>query len=296
MDEARRQTYLTALGVDLYQARQPLPYAAPSVFPEWEAEAQWLEETNLPAEDGHELGVAALSPGLTASPAGNVAASVASLVGETSATKPREAGVSSGGGGEPFSGVAADLPVPVLRNLRPMVAPSPAAESVSASRMRIGLTVIEWPGKLRVLLDMSDPDAPSLSAREHRLWSEISLALWGREQAYSGQSVPVFRFPPTAKLKHLENPVAIRDAVDGFLLARQGRMTVPMHVMFAGDGLVQAYLANAQGELTGNVTLAGVGEMLLLPSLSRILADGRLKPGVWSALAAACLRVGVLRD
>jgi hypothetical protein len=155
--------------------------------------------------------------------------------------------------------------------------------------------VFEWPGQLRVLVEMNDADAPSLSAREHRLWHEIALALWGRDQAYSAQALPIFRFPPNAKMKQLETPEAIREAVESFLQARHARNPVALQLIFAGRGMAAAYLGQ-RGAVVQDaclVDIPGVTQSLLLPSMEQLLNDWQLKAPVWRAMAAACRQVGI---
>lgn len=298
MDERRRQTYLAALGVDLYVAREPLPHAAPSWFFEWEAEwereARWEDDPTVLVEEvgPTDVFVPAETASTLRSPADKAA--VAAAVNAVAQSKHVSAAAA-----EPRAIPVLDpstLTIPELRNLKP--APV-AADSVRApqvnSSLRIGLSVFEWPGRLRVLIEMSDADAPSLSAREHRLWHEIALALWGRDLAYSAQTLPVFRFPPSAKLTHLETPEAVREAVESFLQARHARSPVGLQLVFAGRALAAAYLGQ-RGAVVQDACLVdvpGVTQSLLLPSMEQLLNDWQLKAPVWRAMAAACRQVGI---
>lgn len=257
MDEGRRQAYLAALGIELYVAREPLPHAAPSWFPEWEHEAN---------------GEADVEP----SPQHNPPTSPAMTASGNSAAKP-----------------GAELTVPVLRNLK--ASPETGIERPrhlpADTSLRVGIAVFEWPGKMRVLIELSDADAPSLSAKEHRLWNEIALALWGREQAFTCETLPLFRFPPNARLRHLETPGAVREAVESFLQARQSRNPANVQLIWAGPGLAAAY-AGERGAVVmqpRNVAMPGIAPTLLLPSLSQLLADWTLKPVAWKAVSA-CLQ------
>lgn len=292
MDEGRRQAYLAALGVDLYVAREPLPHAAPSWFPEWEVEARWEDDPTLYNEEQAPVSTIAdeeLAPPRTGDKAAVVAAvnAVAQSKHVSSASvEPRPLSVL-----DPNT-----LTIPELRNLKPASAESGAASTPRVeTSLCVGLAVFEWPGQLRVLIEMNDAYAPSLSAREHRFWHEIALALWGRDQAYSAQSLPLFRFPPSAKLKHLETPDAVREAVESFLQARNVRSPVSVQLIFAGRGLAAAYLGE-KGACVREpclVNLSGVAQSLLLPSLEQLMDNWQLKPTAWRAMAAACRQVRV---
>jgi len=293
MDEGRRQAYLAALGVDLYLARQSLPHAAPSWLAEWEAEARWEDDPTLAHDDGDAYSEAYLQES-AAAVAPNAPASSATrpaIDALTARTAPANAAQRNA---EPAVPVA-PLTVPVLRNLKPEASGTTSVAPPKPQTMRVGLAVFEWPGQLRVLIEMADADAPSLSSREHRLWNEIALAMYGREQAYEAQSIPVFRFPPTPRMKSLETPDAVRDAVEGFLQARQARSTVALQVMFAGHGLAAAYTGSvgAQVQEPLQVDMGDAGTRLLLPSLSQLLEDACLKAPVWRALASALQRSGL---
>lgn len=312
MDEGRRQAYLAALDVDLYVARQPLPHAAPSWFPEWEFEARrddnptladadvcdpltaevggtpaapdvpWLDENPQPRVTTDSVPVAKRPAN------GAVASQVAALTRQTTTPSAAQTSV-------PPPIPEALLTVPVLRNLRPDTPVSTGVVAPTDTSLRLGLSLFEWPGQLRVLIEMSDPDAPSLSAREHRLWNEIALALWGREQAYNAQTLPLFRFPPNARLKQLETPEAVREAVESFLQVRQGRSPVSLQLVFAGNGLAAAYLGERGMSVLepAQWTMTGVGPSLLLPSLTQLLDDWQLKASAWRAMAAGCRQIGV---
>lgn len=307
MDEGRRQAYLAALGIDLYVAREPLPYAAPSTLPEWEVEwaheARWEDDPTLLVEDvgpedvstPAENAATVRSPTPVSTPLSTDRAAVAAAVNAVAQSKH----VSSANA-EPRAIPVLDpstLTIPELRNLKPEPT---AADKVRAPQvnnsLRIGLSVFEWPGRLRVLIEMTDADAPSLSAREHRLWHEIALALWGRDHAYSALTLPIFRFPPSAKLKQLETPEAIREAVESFLQARHARSPVALQLVFAGRGLAAAYLGQ-RGAVVQEACLVdvpGVTQSLLFPSIEQLLNDWQLKAPVWCAMAAACRQVGIL--
>ncbi len=306
MDEGRRQAYLAAMGVDLYLARLPLPHAAPSWLAEWEAEARWEDDPSVAHDEatpdayGDWAGESA-TPG----PEANVPVTDSARVRPTIDALTASTTLASAAqrGSETATPPAAPLTVPVLRNLKtetaaPSTPPKPRA-------MRVGLAVFEWPGQLRVLIEMADADAPSLSSREHRLWNEIALAIYGREQAYEAHTVPVFRFPPNPNLRHLETPEAIRDAVDNLLQMRQSRNAVTLQLLFAGTGLAAAYVTpNQEPIMTGErdvllrqprlLEVVGIGKTLLLPSFEQLLEDSRLKAPAWHALAMA-LRQAAIR-
>jgi hypothetical protein len=292
MDEGRRQAYLAAMGVDLYLARLPLPHAAPSWLAEWEAEARWDDDPSLAHDEavpdayGDWVAESAAESAAPSGPVTNAPVTdtirvrpvIDALTANTTLASAAQRGT------EPATPPTVPLTVPVLRNLKtetaaPATPPKPRA-------MRVGLAVFEWPAQLRVLIEMADPDAPSLSSREHRLWNEIALAIYGREQAYEAHTVPVFRFPPNPKLRHLETPDAIRDAVDNLLQMRQSRNAVTLQLLFAGTGLAAAYAGEplSQPRL---LEMAGVGKTLLLPSFDQLLEDSRLKAPVWQAVAKA---------
>ncbi len=186
------------------------------------------------------------------------------------------------------------LPIPTLRNLRPEPMDTVEIATPADTGLRACLATYEWPGELRVIIEMEDPDAPSLSAREHALWSDIALALAGRERAASVQGLRLFRFPPDRKLTRLQTPQAVREAVEGFLAAHQGRMAASAQLVFAGPALTRAF-TGTDPEAPGappdacllraplHFTFAERA-MVLLPSLRQLLTDWTLKPVVWEAL------------
>lgn len=329
MLEGRRQAYLSALGIKLYVARAPLPHAAPSWFPEWVDEAQQDvvpedEPTASPSPgSGHTppptagvMSVAVMSdeqayfagdfpagppPGPTtyvptggrdpvsAAHLANAARNALGGKANGKLASPRETNAEQPRVVPPLFDDPS-RPIPTLRNLKDPLVPADAARANKApDELRIALATFEWTGYLRVLIEMQDPDAPSLSAREHRLWGEIALALWGREKAYQSQALPLFRFPPNRQLKHLQAPQPMREAVEGFLQARQTRSPVVTTVLFAGPGLAAAYTGELGAVLSQPLPVlppdAG-STLLLLPSLQQLLGDWRLKPVVWSALSA----------
>lgn len=298
MDEGRRQAYLAALGVDLYVARDPLPHAAPSWFFEWEAEweceARWEDDPTVLVEEA-----ASTDQFVTAETAAPVRSSADKAAVAAAVNAVAQSKHVSSATAEPRAIQMLDpstLTIPELRNLKPepVAADNIRAPQVNTS-LRTGMSVFEWPGQLRVLVEMNDADAPSLSAREHRLWHEIALALRGREQAYSAQTLPIFRFPPSAKMKQLETPEAIREAVESFLQARHARSPVTLQLVFAGRGLAAAYLGQ-RGAVVQDaclVDIPGVTQSLLLPSMEQLLNDWQLKAPVWRAMAAACRQVGI---
>lgn len=290
MDEARRQAYLAALGVDLYLARQPLPHAAPSWLGEWEAEARWEDDPTVARDEGYvefEAGEG-VAPPLTDSPRPAI---------EALAAKTALSAASQRAGESATPTPAAPLTVPVLRNLKPESPSSMAVQPKKPASLRVGLAVFEWPGQLRILIEMADADAPSLSSREHRLWNEIALALYGREQAYDAQTVPVFRFPPNPNMRNLETTEAVRDAVEGFLQARQSRSAVAVQMLFAGSGLAAAYTGERGAQLLEPrlVDMSGAGQRLLLPSFESLLEDSRLKAPAWRAMASVLGQAGIRR-
>lgn len=287
MDEARRQAYLAALGVDLYLARQPLPHAAPSWLGEWELEARHEDDPTLAHDDIHaEPSVA----GDALSASDNPRSAIEALAAKTALS----AADVRGAGSAP-SVPAAPLTVPVLRNLKPESSDTTAAPPKKPAPLRVGLAVFEWPGQLRVLIEMADADAPSLSSREHRLWNEIALALYGREQAYDAQTVPVFRFPPSPGMRNMETPEAIRDGVEGFLQARQSRSAVAVQMLFAGSGLAAAYTGERGATLLEPRQVDMAGARLLLPSFMSLMEDSRLKAPAWRAMALVLRQAGLRR-
>ena len=90
--------------------------------------------------------------------------------------------------------------------------PKPAA----APAQRFALAVVTVPDQFRLFVELALPDAPGLSAVEHRMLSDL-LALLGHPNGLDQYGAKLYRWPMINNPRLAANPDAARDGLLGFV-------------------------------------------------------------------------------
>ncbi|HEX4940834.1 MAG TPA: hypothetical protein VFX11_19325 [Candidatus Kapabacteria bacterium] len=174
---------------------------------------------------------------------------------------------------------ASDIPVLDLSKVKPEPAPV-TAPAKPAAGLRFALAVVTLPQRLRLIVELAQPDAPGFSAQEHRLVSDLLLALDAKTEL-NDSATKLFRWPLVNNPRIAADASATRDALFAFLAGAQEAQAVPA-IAFIGTRAVRSLHSAEPGSL---FELPGIsGRCLVTHSLKDIQQDWRLKPALWSHL------------
>lgn len=286
MQEAQRLAYLNALGITQYVPLAPI--AGALVLPDipWDdvvdagVPAQDVALANIASADrsphSFALEPVALEAGSpeTAAPA-SVQEAVQQVVDKSRSVAPatRPAVIPPTLPPEEIP----QLDVSRVKPEAPAVAPRPKAP---ATATRFALGIVTLPDVARLVFELGLPDAPGFSAQEHRIVSDILLALNARTEL-NDSITKLFRWPMVNNPRIAADVSAARDALIAFLAGAQEGGVVPA-TLFFGTVAASCLHASQPGDVF-QLPESG-GRNGVTHSLKALQHDGKLKADVWRHL------------
>ncbi|HVL01087.1 MAG TPA: hypothetical protein VM553_14805 [Dongiaceae bacterium] len=290
MQETQRLAYLNALGITQYVPLAPI--AGAPVLPVLQ-EADWAADiASDRVEEAATQAIAdyaAVDDRVSVAAPINAAESTTSFAQEPSFQTILTQAISTQTPSSPQSATptqpaaTTDIPVLDLSKVKPESVAKAAPPKAAATALRFALAVVTLPQRLRLIVELAQPDAPGFSAREHRIISDLLLALDPGFELHDS-ATKLFRWPLVNNPRIAADAGAARDALFAFLAGAQDAVVVPATV-FLGSAAVQHCVQNVtQGE---SFQLADIpGDCLATHSLRELDQDWRLKPVVWAHLLA----------
>ena len=254
MDEGQRLAYLQALGITQYVPLQPVAGVLELPLAEWD------EVAHEPA------GTEAVSA--EASPPPEVELPV-----EVTETQPVTEKAT------PVVAESSEIPQLDLSRLTAgLGGPKPDKPRSSQPLRRFTLAMVSLPPRLRLLVQLGSPDAPGFSAREHRMLSDLLLAL-GTGADITDANTRLFRWPLVNNPRIAGDPGAARDGLFAFLAAVQSEQPVVKTLIL---GTAPAGLFH-DAEPGRSFTLAELGDQpcLLTHGFAAMEQDWTLKAAAW---------------
>jgi len=197
MLESERQAYLNALGITQYVALDTI--AGAPVLPVLTAEQIWP---------------AAPTPAISAEPA---QPDIAPQPPESSPAVAEQAAPISEASPRPDiedDGSIPQLDVSKLRQEQVQPKTAPAKPVIKAQRF--ALAVITVPERFRLFVELTLPDAPGLSAVEHRMVSDL-LGVLGHHNALDQYGAKLYRWPMVDNPRIAADSQAAREGLLGFV-------------------------------------------------------------------------------
>jgi len=278
MLESERLAWLDALGIQQYVALAPVAGAAslPELTPEqiWAAEyvTAVAESESVPESEPTPVApvVAAQQPHeseyavKTAVAAAVQASSTAASARTTELSLPPDLA----------EGEIPQLDVSKLRQAeQPVTRP---IRKAAPPVQKFALAVVTIPHQFRLLVELALPDAPGLSALEHRVLSDLLLAL-GQADGLDHNAAKLYRWPILNNPSLASNAEAARDA----LLAFIGSAPAVTRSVFLGSKAAALLSEVAAGE---SFSLGPQSTAIHTHSLAAMQQDWTLKAGVWQQL------------
>lgn len=278
--EGERLAYLQALGIAQYVPLRPiagvpqlpaLAWETPAVEPVQAESRQRADSvaTAMPIED--------LRANLSEPSADAVVQAVATAVQRTNPMAPTTPESPS----EPAPRDTGDIPQLDLSKLKPVEEKKQPVAPKAASLQRFTLAVITLPQRARLLVELSQPEAPGLSGVEFRLLSDLLLAL-NCQQEIGDSNTKLFRWPLVNNPRIAADVSAARDGLLAFLSAAQSEQPLDK-VLFLGVAPLVCFPHQQAGEAFTLPELDGAS-CLLTYSLAALQKDWTLKPVVWRQL------------
>lgn len=278
--EGERLAYLQALGIAQYVPLRPiagapqlpaLAWETPAVEPVQAESRQRADSvaTAMPIED--------LRANVSEPSADAVVQAVATAVQRTNPMAPTTPESPS----EPAPRDTGDIPQLDLSKLKPVEEKKQPVAPKAASLQRFTLAVITLPQRARLLVELSQPDAPGLSGVEFRLLSDLLLAL-NCQQEIGDSNTKLFRWPLVNNPRIAADVSAARDGLLAFLSAAQSEQPLDK-VLFLGVAPLVCFPHQQAGEAFTLPELDGAS-CLLTYSLAALQKDWTLKPIVWRQL------------
>lgn len=273
--EGQRLAYLQALGITQYVPLRPIAGAPTLPVMVWETEAAAADESAT-LNDPVEAPVAAV--------VAEVVEKISTSVNAKIATAPMPDAQA------PSTGSALsdnDIPQLDLSRVKLDDVPKKAVVAKTSAQQRFTLAVLSLPQQVRLLVQLSQPDAPGLSAVEYRMLGDLLLAL-GSRQDINDSAIKLFRWPLVNNPRIAADASAARDGLLAFLAAAQAEQPIAKTVVlgtapqtcFSHEVLGQAF---ALPELD---SAAGAGQCLMTHSLLDLQRDWSLKAALWQHLQA----------
>ncbi len=259
MQEAQRLAYLNALGITQYVPLAPI--AGAPVLPE----IPWDDE------------VAEAESGLP--PPADVPAAVQEAVQQT-VEKSRSSTPVAPAVVVPSATQSDEIPELDLSRVKPEAAPVAARPKASATATRFALAVVTVPQRMRLVFELALPDAPGFSAQEHRMVSDILLAL-NAQTELNDSITKLFRWPMVNNPRIAADASAARDALIAFLAAAQEQNTAPVTIFFGtlAANCLHGCEPGDEFQLPESGGLHGVTF-----NLKTLLQDAAVKPVAWQQL------------
>ncbi len=272
MLESERLAYLDALGISQFVAREPLD-GAPSL-PLLQPEQIWPSVDSDKKEA--ELETTHLDKGVNPKPAA-----------EPDPLKPEPKLPSETEQGRVEAATETDAtPVLDLTKLGLKEGQStPTERKISSTReTRFALAIVDVADQFRVVVELALPDAPGLSAMEHRMLSDM-LQLLGCGDWLSNHAPRTFQWPIVNNPRIAKDRSAARDGLMGFF-ASSAPWPKTLFLGPQAPSLLQQTELNPVAETLAPVQLDGLtGMTLVLPSFNQ-MQDWTLKRRCWQQIQA----------
>lgn len=278
--EGERLAYLQALGITQYVPLRPIAGVPQLPSLVWEVPAvEAVSPESFPREDAvvSAAPIENLRANVSEPTADVVAQAVATAVQRSSTASPATPELSA----EPAQRDTGDIPQLDLSKLKPVEEKKPQVVPKAASLQRFAVAVITLPQRARLLVELSQPDAPGLSGVEFRLLSDLLLALSCRQEI-GDSNTKLFRWPLVNNPRIAADVSAARDGLLAFLAAAQSEQPLAK-VLFLGAAPLVCFPHQQVGEVFTLPELDGAS-CLFTPSLTALQKDWTLKPIVWRQL------------
>jgi hypothetical protein len=281
LHEGERLAYLQALGIAQYVPLRPIAGVSQLPAMAWESPAA---EAVSPEPLLREDAVVSTTlrenprPPVVSDPSADVVAQAVSAAVQradpTASTTPQNSA-------EPAQRDTGDIPQLDLSKLKPVEEKKQPVAPKAASLQRFTLAVITLPQRARLLVELSQPEAPGLSGVEFRLLSDLLLAL-NCQQEIGDSNTKLFRWPLVNNPRIAADVSAARDGLLAFLSAAQSEQPLDK-VLFLGVAPLVCFPHQQAGEAFTLPELDGAS-CLLTYSLAALQKDWTLKPIVWRQL------------
>jgi len=165
------------------------------------------------------------------------------------------------------------------------IAPTVAVQKVQDEALRFALTMVEIPGKLLVLADLTDADAMGCSAMEYHLLQAVLKSI----SLEAEPSQHLFRWPLVNNKRMAQGKVEAAEGLQGFLMSKLELLQVPNLLLIGkfSSGFMPEQDAQAVMDFAGYKA-----HCFRIPSLQNMLNDWQYKPQAWAALASVKHRLG----
>ena len=269
MLESERLAYLNALGITQYVALDVIPGAY--LLPELAPEQIWTdaEPVDQVATGSSAVPAVPLSDAPVTSPSPPLQMDEKPAQAEPEQVAPTAVTASAVETGE--------VPQLDLNKLKLEREPdSKPAVKPQAKAQRFALAVITIPDQFRFFVELSQADAPGLSAREHRMLADLLSAL-GQGDALDQFGAKLYRWPLVENPRIAADQQAAREALLGFV------SSAPPVTRSVFLGLrAAAVLGVAEPGQVFNLAGVSGNEAISTHSLAEMEADWRLKPSAWN--------------
>lgn len=206
MLESERLAYLNALGIAQYVAQDAI--AGAKVLPELAPEAIWPAAIITAAEPVVQDAAAELHPDQQPGPEiKKPIVAEPNLKSTATVEEPTHPKVED-------DGTIPQLDVGKLKQEQEQPKSAPVKAVVKVQRF--ALAVITVPEQFRLFVELAVPDAPGLSAVEHRMVSDL-LALLGHPAGLDQFGAKLYRWPMVSNPRIAADPQAARDGLLGFV-------------------------------------------------------------------------------
>lgn len=277
--EGQRLAYLQALGITQYVPLRPIDGAPTLPVMAWETDAVPVAE---------EAAESALQTRPVEPQAPAVMAEVVEKI--TAGVDVKSAAAQMPAAAAAFTDSAStdnDIPQLDLSRVKLDDSPKKAVVVKASAQQRFTLAVINLPQQMRLLVQLSQPDAPGLSAVEYRMLGDLLLAL-GSQQDINDSGIKLFRWPLVNNPRIAADASAARDGLLAFLAAAQGEQPIAKTVVL-GTAALSSFPHQQIGQAFALPELdsaAGAGNCLMTHSLLDLQRDWSLKPALWQHLQA----------
>ncbi|OUS31620.1 hypothetical protein A9Q99_03365 [Gammaproteobacteria bacterium 45_16_T64] len=289
MLEARRRAYLSAMGLVQYTPVAAIGGAKASHFLEPEQVYPELAEVDVfvdPVPAAIDVVVTRpneAKPDLqngrpitdVVNTVGNVGAvekAVEGVVASTEAARTPSAALPS------ISDVPPETPDIKITPLDdPSVATAQPVVPVVNEQLRFALTMVEVPGKLMVLADLSSADAMGCSALEYQLLQALLKSI----HIDAEPSQHLFRWPLINNRTMVQGRQEAADGLHGFLMAKLEKLQVSQLLLIGefASGFMPENLTHSAIPFAGQTV-----QCFRVPSMQSMLTDWSQKPMAWKAL------------
>lgn len=262
MLESDRQAYLSALGITQYVTLAP--FAGAQILPELTPEQIWAAESLIEAQP--EAAVEIVFRQVEEAPP-----PVPSVAPTLPPTPERATPVDDG--------AIPQLDVGKLKQEASQ--PKSVALKPVVKAQRFALAVVTVPDQYRLWVELALPDAPGLSALEHRMMSDL-LASLGQAEGLDRFGAKLFRWPLVDNPRIAADSQAARDGLLGFVASAP---PAPKNVFLGNKAsAVLSDVAPGQPFNLSASAEATVPDALATWSLADMVADWTRKQTAWQVL------------